>query len=62
MKATVVLFGRGRTAGRRSRKPIDIRPGRKLIPGRVTTFQRKKYLVKAVGYDPGGPVVHLQVL
>ncbi len=70
MKA-IVIFHRGVTFGHpragtvaykrlQERSVIDLRAGRKVIPGRKTMFVGLARTVLAVGWEPGiGPVVHL---
>ena len=38
---------------------MDLRPGRKVIPGRYTRYVGLLRKVLAVGYEQGVPVVHL---
>lgn len=47
-------------AGKKSKaKTLDVRPGRKLIPGERTRFGGLLYRVLGFGYEAGKPVVHI---
>lgn len=50
------------TGRRRARRDMDVRRGRKLVPGTTTTFRGKKWRVTGAGYERGIPVVHLSPL
>mgnify|MGYP001598128299 FL=1 len=58
MRIKVAVLTKGQH--RRNRKYVEVRPGRKFIPGRAAAVLGRLVRVLAVGYEGTPPVLHIE--